>query len=165
MPKTCLQLRFRVWGPNLNPEKLTSDLNINPSRTFQVGELAGRAAHNVAGWEWCSAWAGWDTDPIVEGFVDLFSPHAAILRSCADDGARVFLAVVGDLGADLVDTLEEADKRGYGFEENEQFAAFLDCDRVGVAFDAKALQFLAAISSSLSTHIDIDLDDGTEGCR
>jgi hypothetical protein len=148
----------------LDPESLTASLGITPTRSFHVGERHGKAAHDVAGWEWFSDWAGWDTDPLVDQFVQLFNPHAAVLQSCVENGATVRLAVVGDLGADLVDNQEEAEGRGFGYEENETFVPFLDCDRVGLGFDVNTIRFLASISASLDTHIDIDLDDGQEGC-
>jgi hypothetical protein len=164
MPKTCLQLRFRLRGPNLDPERLTATFEIDPARSFHVGELTGRAVHDVAGWDWFSDWSGRDTDPLIEHFLQLFGPHEAILHSCVDEGATVALSVVGDLDADVVDNQDEAERLGFGYEDDETFTPFLDCDRVGVSFDTRALQFLASISASLHTHIDIDLDDGNEGC-
>jgi len=73
------------------------------------------------------------------------------------------LVVAGEIDMDVVAKLEEADIRGYGFEAGE-FVPFLDGDRVGLYFDSEALQFLADVRAALDAHIDIDLDDGTEGC-
>jgi Domain of unknown function (DUF4279) len=152
-----------VWGRNLDPEALTLQLEVEPSRSFLVGERAGRAAHEVAGWEWESEWSGWDIEPSVRRLIGLLGPHRAILKSCVDDGATARLVVAGEIDMDVVPTLAEADSRGYGFEAGE-FAPFLDGDRVGLYFDSDALQFLADIGATLDTHIDIDLDDGKEGC-
>jgi hypothetical protein len=95
--------------------------------------------------------------------VELLGPHRAILRSCVNEGATIRLVVAGEIYMDVVANLEEADSRGFGFELGE-FAPFLDGDRVGLYFDSEALQFLADVRATLDTHIDIDLDDGKEGC-
>jgi hypothetical protein len=97
----------------------------------------------------------------VDELVELFGPHQQTLCSCVEAGATVRLVVVGDLGADFVDNVGDAEKRGYGFEPDEPFSPFLDSDRVVLAFDATAVRFLASVSASLKTHIDVELDGGT----
>ena len=115
--KTCLQLRFRVWGHNLDPDALTQRLGIEPSRKFHIGERPGRAAHEVAGWEWRSEWTGWDIESSMGRLVALLGPHRNVLRSCVEEGATIRLMVAGEFDMDVVTDLEEAERRGYGFDE------------------------------------------------
>jgi hypothetical protein len=163
MSKTCLQLRFLVWGSNLNPEALTLQLGVEPSRSFLAGESQGHAAHEVAGWEWESEWTDWDIGPSIRRLVELLGLNRAVLRSCVNDGASIQLMVAGEFDMDVIADLEEAERRGYAFDEG-RFAPFLDGDRVEMHLDPGALQFLADIKATLGTHIEIDLHDGMQGC-
>jgi hypothetical protein len=158
MPGTRLQLRFRIWGKALDPEALTASLGVEPTKSFHVGERRW-ALKDLAGWEWWSDWVDSDIAPLTSRLLDLFQNQRETIQQQVSKGATVGLSVVGDIDAYYVDSREEASKRNYDISE-EPFRPFLDSDRVGLELSAEFLGFLASVSATVDTHIDIDLFGG-----
>ena len=68
----------------------------------------------------------------------------------------MFLSISGTTEVGVVDSPEEADRRQY--EVPDPFSPFTDSDRVELFFDPATLRFLSAISATLRTYIDIELE-------
>lgn len=157
VPSTRIRLTLRVWGPNLNPARLTESTGVEPHRTFQVGELRGAAANPVAGWEWRSS-EGDDDAPLIARMIEDLGGRADALRACHDDGAKVWLTTSGSVRGDLVETAVEAERRRWHVDKEEAFRPFLDVDRVGLSLSIEAVRFLGAIGASFHTHIDAEFE-------
>jgi hypothetical protein len=154
---THVQLRFRLWGVDVDPGKLTTATGVAPSRSFCVGELHGRAAKAVAGWEWESEW-GPDYEPLFDQMLRVLGPHVATLAEPVNDGATASLSVVGEVRGSVVATPDEAERRNFYVPEDRPFEAFFDGDRVALFLRPDVVRFLAAIHASLDTHIDVELE-------
>ena len=158
MPKSELQLRFRIWGPHLDPTQLTDAMDIEPTSTFLVGESRGSYAHDRASWQWWSE-IGSSTEPLFEKLLALFEPHVGLLASCGDAGADLSLSAVGSISGDLVDSEAEADRRNIFSGEGSGFQPFVDADRVGIYLDPRLIRFMADIGAAFETHIDLEVSD------
>jgi hypothetical protein len=157
VPSTHVQLRFALWGVDVDPEKLTAATGVAPSRSFHVGERRGRAANAVAGWEWESQW-GPDDEPLLDEMLRVLGPHAAALAEPVNKGATASLSVVGEVYGSVVATPDEAERRNIYVPEDTPFEAFFHCDRVGLFLRPGVVQFLAAVHASLGTHVDVELE-------
>ena len=148
-----MRLRCSIFGTNVDPDSLTTQFGVAPSRTFLVGESRRSYARDKAGWDWESAEAGPDIEAILATFLNIFSPYEAVFHRCVEEGATVILSISGTTEVAVVDSPKEAGGRPY--EASEPFSALLDSDRVELFFDIEFLRFLTSISASLQTHIDI----------
>jgi hypothetical protein len=155
--RTELQLILRIWGARLDPGEMTLRTGVSPRRAFEVGEARGRAASQVAGWEWESR-TGNDVEPLMADLVRALGPHASHVKAAADAGAMVQLTVVGTVAGDLIPDAVTADATGYAVPEGEGFEPFIAADRPVIYFDEAALGFLSATSAVLEVHLDFDLD-------
>jgi hypothetical protein len=158
--KTRLALGFRVRGAELDPDTITRETDVTPSRTFSVGEARGQAARLVAGWDWDSEWADHDTEVLMRDFVRTFGAHAATFRRVVDAGASATLRVSGDVLGDLITTEDAAEAAGWDGGHGTSFAPFIACDRPAVFFDTELIGLVAAMGAEIDTHIDFDLDSG-----
>jgi hypothetical protein len=156
VPTSRLQLHFRLWGAQLDPESVTSATGVEPSRSFHVGERRGKAANPVAGWEWNSAW-GDDEKPLLAEMLQVLGPHSALLRRCVDEGADAWVAIVGTVSGTVIDTPELAEAGS--LSTGDPFEPFFDGDRVALMLDREVVAFLASIGASVTTHIDAVLED------
>ena len=121
-----------------------------------MGESRRSYARDKAGWDWESAEAGQDIEAVLATFLELFSPREAVFHRCSEEGATVVVSIRGTTEVAVVDSPQEADARRY--EAPMPFTPFVDADRVELFFDVATLRFLASISASLQTHIDIVLE-------
>lgn len=157
VPSTRLHLVFRLRGPKVNPEWLSERTGIEPHRSFHVGESRAEASKSVAGWEWRSE-DGPDDEPIVEDLLAALGSHVDILRRCRDEGADISLTVVGEVRGDVVDSVDEAERRRWSVDEREPFRPTFDVDRVGLQLSEAAILFLAAVGASYYSHIDVEYE-------
>ena len=160
MATTSLQLRFRVWGRDLDPDAMSAATGVVPTRSFRIGEKPShmKAAHGVAGWEWWSEWGDFDLAPLLSRMMAVLRPSEAVFRGAVTAGAEISLSVVGYILGDAVQTEAEAGRvHAYG-GEGRAFRPFLVTDSPCMDFDLPVLTFLTAISASLLFHLDADLD-------
>ena len=156
--KTRLQLRFRLWGTNVDPNEVTTATAVAPTRAFEVGEAKGKASQHVAGWEWHSAWGDSDAEPLLAEFVRLLGPHALVFRRAVDAGADATLSIVGEVLGDFVSAEEDADAKGWLAGEGAEFRRFIAAHRPVVDLNRAVLSALVEMDAEVTTHIDFDLD-------
>lgn len=99
---------------------------------------------------------------MIEQMLAALGSHVNILRSCRDAGSDITLTVVGEVRGDVVDTVDEAERRRWFVDEGEPFQPVLDVDRVGLQLSEAAIRFLAAIGASYHTHVDVDFETRSE---
>jgi hypothetical protein len=157
---TRLQLRIRLRGPDLVPQRVTEQISVEPTRIVLKGEGRGRSTRHLAMWEWCSAWCDdQDTGALMRELLDTLGPHRAVLRHAVDAGASASVTIVSSVFGLVIESAEEADRRGWYSGEGESFVPFLAAGRVGVALGRDVLRFLVESGATFDTHIDAELDD------
>ena len=159
--RTNLELKFRVWGKDVDPHALTDATGIEPSRHFRIGESRGAYARTVAGWEWHSgSWTEVDTTGLFDLALLTLGPHEATFARCTETGSTtIWLTAVGYVYGEVIATPEENDRRGFAPIESHPFKPYFAADRVVIALDPEIMGFLSRIRASFDTHIDAELDD------
>ena len=159
--RTRIELKFRVWGAELDPGALTGATGIDPSRNFRIGEARGAFAGKVAGWEWHSgSWTDVDTTELFDRALRTLGPHEAIFARCTETGSTTIrLTAVGYVYGEVIATPEENDQKGFAPFEFGPFKPYFAADRIVIALAPEIMGFLSRIRASFDTHIDAELDD------
>jgi hypothetical protein len=156
---TTVEIVFRLWGRDLVPGDITARTGVHPSRTFLVGERSGRAAAEVAAWEWRSGlWTEQDIEALLTQMIEVLGPHRILFRHEVDQGTVATLTVVGAVRGDVLQTAEEADRHGWAVPEDRPFEPFFAGDRVAISLGLDVIEFLASVRCTFDTHIDVELD-------
>jgi len=150
--RTHLQLRFRLRGRDLDPERVTNSTGLQPTCAFARGERRG-GSRESAGWQWWSTW--WDkqdTDPLMDQLLQVLGPYRSVFRHEVDLGAEATLSVVGEVYGVVIGSAEEAERRRYAWGDgSEPFEPFFASDRVAVGLDRDVLEFTLPNRSTVDT--------------
>lgn len=131
---------------------------MTPSRTFRIGDQSGPADRDAARWDWFSEW-GADDEVLLAHFLEVFSPHIAVLQDLVAADVEAGLAIVGTVAGVVVSTREQADRLRVAAGENDPLRPIFHGDRVALILGPDVVRFLGAIGTTITTHIDVELID------
>ena len=157
---TRLQLWFRLFGPNLDPQRITDQIDVRPTRAFCKGERPAPRVRHLAEWQWRSDWCNdQSAKPLMDELLDVLGPHRAVLHDEVTDGAGASVTIVGHTYGMVIESPAEADKRGwYSGRDGKPFVPFFAASAVGLTLDRDFLEFLVAVGSTFDTDIAVGLD-------
>jgi hypothetical protein len=146
-----LYFSFHLRGPLLNPDQLTRETGLVPSRTFQRGEQRRPARQDEAGWYYQTGRSIGDGDMLQDYFLERLKPQAAIFRHEVEVGAAATVTLVGTMLGYLVGSRREADE--LNFMNTGEFEPFLEGATLTMQLNRPFIDFLGAVGATFSTYV------------